>query len=100
MTTLEEISKVTQIDRVTRMLAEAANDMRKLESLAERVFPAWIKAQEEAQSQGMVADLKLTPGMTVALADYKQRLQKAEAREVVSTVFDRNKVGGSNGLDS
>ena len=84
MTTLAELASVTDIDRVTRMVAEAANRMKLLEAEAEQAFSVWLNAQTEAEAYGLVVDLKLGGGIAAALAEHKQRLSRAEAKEIVA----------------
>ena len=84
MTTLADLASVTDIDRVTRMVAEAANRMKTLESDAEGAFRTWLEAQDNAEAAGLVVDLKVGPGIAAALAEFKQRRSKAEAAEIVS----------------
>lgn len=83
MTTLAELASVTDIDRVTKMVADAGNRMKRLEVEAEHAFGVWLDAQAEADAAGLVVDLKVGSGISAALAEYKQRLSRAEAKEIV-----------------
>jgi hypothetical protein len=82
MTTLAEVSRMTDIDRVTKMIAEAANKMRSLEAQAEAIFRQWVEAQMAADDAGLSADLKMSGGMAAALSEFKQRISHAESREI------------------
>lgn len=87
MTTLEEVTKMTAIDRAVKLIAEAGNEMKRVEDRAERAFPRWIEAQAAAAEAGLVTDLKLGPGMAAALSEYKQRKERAAAKEIAREEF-------------
>jgi len=87
VTTLAELASVTDIDRVTRMVAEAANRMKTLESEAEGAFRTWLEVQAEAEAAGLVVDLKVGAGIAAALSEFKQRRERAAAKEIVDEEF-------------
>jgi hypothetical protein len=82
MQTLAEIAQTTAIDRVTRMAAAAGNRMKRLEAEAELAFREWIEAQQASEEAGLVVDLKLGSGIAAALSEFKQRRERAEAKEI------------------
>jgi hypothetical protein len=85
MPTLADIAQTTDIDRVTRQVAAAGNRIKRLEAEAELAFSEWVKAQAAAEeAAGLVVDLKVGPGMSAALAEFKQRRSKAEAKEIAA----------------
>jgi hypothetical protein len=82
MTSLAEIAQITDIDRVAKTAAVSANRIRRLEAEAELAFREWIQAQAHAEEAGLVIDLKVGPGISAALSEFKQRQSKADAKEI------------------
>lgn len=90
MTTLADVAAMTDIDRVTRMVADGANRLRALELEAEAAFKQWVAAADEAEKIGLPTEIRLGAGMQTALAEYRGRMSKGEARLMVDEEFGRD----------
>lgn len=91
MTTLDDVARMTDVDRATKVVAEAANAMKRLDRECDSTFKTWVEAQVVADEVGLVVDLKVSSGLSAHLSEYKQRSQKASAKEHVNEIFDHSR---------
>jgi hypothetical protein len=97
MTSLSDIAQMTDIDRVSKILAQAANRMKRIDAECEGAFRTWLDAQAAADEAGLVADLKVSPGLAAHLADYKQRQTISEGQDVARDEFSIKAHSGHSG---
>lgn len=84
MSALEDIAKTTDIDRAARVMADAANRLRRLESDGQLTFNALLDAQDIASQAGVTFDVSMGAGLAAWLSEYKQRAGRDEARRIAA----------------
>lgn len=77
-----EVAASTDVDRAARVVAKAANRLRRLESEAELAFREWVAAQAQAKEAGLPVEVELGPGLQAALSEHRQRLARIEAQAI------------------
>jgi hypothetical protein len=80
---------LTDVDRVMKMISEAANGIHRLESDADVKFARWEEAQQEAKKIGITIEMTMGPGMAAAYSEYKRRNSRVEAVRIAEEEMTR-----------